>query len=378
MSNVTVQPVRGKKAQKAFLHLPWKMHANDPNWIPPIRHNQKELVNYRKHPFYDNAEIETFIATRNDEVVGRIAAVIDHGHNERYEEKRGMIGFFESVNDTEVSRSLFNAARQWHESHGMTALRGPVNPSMNYECGLLIEGFETPPCFMMTYNPTYYPELWEDFGFQKAQDMFAYNADTSMLDNIDPKISFVLEEAARRFNVTVRDVDKKNFKKEIYTFMDIYNRATSGNWGFVPMSPSEVEHTAAALQFLIVPQLSVFAEADGKPIGVVFGLLDYNPIIKKIDGRMFPFGFLRILWGRRKIKRIRLVSTTILPEYQRWGLGVTLLGRLYPRGIDWGLTECELSWVLESNQLSRGTIERGGAEKTKVYRIYDFDPKSST
>ena len=378
MSNVTVQPVQSKKARKAFLQLPWKMHSSDPNWIPPIRHNQKELVNYRKHPFYDNAEIETFLATKDGEVVGRIAAIIDHGHNEYYKEKRGMIGFFESINDTEVSRKLFEAARQWHESKGMEALRGPVNPSMNYECGLLVEGFETPPSFMMTYNPDFYARLWEDFGFEKAQDLFAYDADTSMLDSIDPKIVFVLEEAARRFNVEVREVDKKDFKKDIYAFLDIYNKAMNGNWGYVPMTPGEVEHTAAALEFLIVPQLSIFAHVDDKPVGVVFGLLDYNPIIKKIDGRMFPFGFLRILWGRKKIKKIRLISTTVLPEYQRWGLGVTLLGRLFPRGIEWGLTECELSWVLESNQLSRGTIERGGAKKTKVYRIYDFDIQSST
>jgi GNAT superfamily N-acetyltransferase len=374
MSNVSIVAVNSRKERKEFLSLPWKLYANDPNWIPPIRHNQKELVNYRKHPFYENAEVQTFIARKNGETVGRVAAIIDHGHNEYYDERRGMIGFFESKDDMGISRGLFDAARKWFAEKDIKLLRGPLNPSMNYECGLLIDGFDSPPCFMMTYNPPYYEKLFDDYGFKKTQDLYAYYAHVDMLNSVDPKMIFIVEEAAKRFNVKVRPVHKKNFKQEIMTFLEIYNRAMPGNWGYVPMSKSEVKTAAEGLKFLMVHELSVMAEVEGKEVGVVFGLLDYNPIIKKIDGRMFPFGFLRILMGRKKLTRVRLVSTTVLPEYQRWGLGVVLLAKLLPKAIDWGLVDCELSWVLESNTLSRGTIERGGADLIKTYRIYDYEP----
>ena len=373
MAKPDIVSVNSGAERKAFLELPWQMHSEDANWIPPIRHVQKRLVNYRPHPFYLNADVQTFIARQGSRTVGRLAAIVDHAHNAYYKEQRGMVGFFESIDDPAVSEGLFDAARDWFDKRQISLMRGPMNPSQNYECGLLIDGFDSPPCFMMTYNPTYYPALFEEYGFQKAQDLYAYYAHQDMLDNVDPKLAFVLEEAVKRFEVKTRPPHRKNFKQDIISFLQIYNKAMPGNWGYVPMSQAEVEETAENLKHLIVHDLCVVAEVHGKPVGVVFGLLDYNPIIKKIDGQMFPFGFLRILFGRKKLERVRLVSTIVAPEYQRWGLGVVLLGKLLPKALDWGIKDCELSWVLESNKLSRGTIERGGAERIKTYRIYDFD-----
>jgi len=373
MSDIEVVAVSTRKQQKQFLKLPWDLHSKDPNWVPPLRKTQKELVNYIPHAFYDNAEVQTFLAMRGGQPVGRIAAIVDHGHNEYYKERRGMLGFFESISDKAISNGLFDAAKAWFAQQDIHSMRGPVNPSMNYECGLLVDGFDSPPCFMMTYNPSYYQELFDDYGFEKAQDLFAYYAHVDMLDGVDPKMKFVLDEAARRFEVETRPLRKVGFRDEILSFLDIYNKAMPGNWGYVPMSKSEVECAAENLKHLIVHDLSIMAEVKGKPVGIVFGLLDYNPIIKQIDGRLFPFGFLKIIFGRKKLKRVRLVSTTVLPEYQRWGLGVVLLGRLLPNALEWGIEDCELSWVLESNKLSRGTIERGGGKLIKTYRIYDYE-----
>ena len=373
-SDVQIIPVSSRAQQKEFVQFAWRHYKGDENWIPPLRSHHKELLNYKRHPFYENAEIQTFLASRQGSTVGRIAAIVDLGHNETYQEKRGIFGFFESIDDQAVADALFSSARHWFAEREIELMRGPLNPSMNYECGLLVDGFDSPPTFNMTYNKPYYEKLITGFGFEKSQDLYAFWGATSMLESLDPKLFFVAEEAQRRFNVKVRRLDKKNFDTDVRSFVEIYNRAMPGNWGFVPLTESEIKHMAAGFKMLIAPEMTTIAEVDGKPVGVAFGLLDYNPTIKEINGRLFPFGFLKLLFGRKKIKRIRLISTNVLPEYQRWGLGLVLLSRLVPDVKEWGIEEAEFSWVLETNKLSRGSLERGGAKLTKTYRIYDYEP----
>lgn len=372
--SILVEPVSTKSQQKAFIKFPWKLYKGDPNWIPPLIMNIKELLNYKKHAFYDRAEIQTFLAMRDGEVVGRIAAIIDRAHNQYHKEERGMFGFYETIDDQAVSDALFDAAKSWFAERKIFLMRGPANPSQNYEWGLLVEGFHSPPTFMMTYNKQYYAKLIEGYGFFKSQDMYAFTGTTSQLEELDPKLAFIAEEAKRRFNVHVRPISKKNFDQDVRSFLEIYNSALPGQWGFTPMSESELKATAGGLKMLIVPEMTTMAEIDGRPVATVFGLLDYNPTIKKIDGKLFPFGFLKILFGRKKIKKIRLISTNVIPEYQRWGLGLVLMTRLVPDIKAWGIEEAEFSWVLESNKLSRGTLERGGTKRDKTYRIYDYEP----
>lgn len=368
---VEVIPVSSRRDRKRFFNLPWELYRNDPNWVPPLRLNQLELLNYRPHPFYLTAEIQTFYAWRRGRVVGRVAAIIDHAHNKYYNERRGMFGFFEAVRDPLVAEVLFDAVCDWHRQRGQEGVRGPANPSQNYEWGLLVEGFQQPPTFMMSYNPPYYGDLIEECGFAKAQDMYSFWGHVEMLEKLDRTLNFVAGEATRRFNITVRPLDPKRFVEDVNAFLRIYNSALPGQWGFVPLSQEELTHIGNGLKHLIVPNLTTIAEVDGKPIGAVFGLLDYNPIIKKINGRLFPFGFLRLLLGRKKLTRIRLVSTNVVPEYQRWGVGLVLMQRLIADVLKWGIQEGEFSWVLESNHLSRKSLERGGAKRTHTFRIYD-------
>jgi len=372
--SISIEPVTTKAQQKAFIKFPWEHYKGDENWIPPLISEYKGLLNYKKHPFYDSAEIQTFLARRGGKIVGRIGAIIDHAHNEFHKEERGMFGFYESIDDQAVSDALFDAAKKWLAEKNIFLMRGPANPSQNYEWGLLVEGFHSPPTFMMTYNKKYYGKLIEGYGFKKAQDMYAYTGTTSMLETLDPKLAFVAEEAKRRFNVKVRPISKKNFKQDVGSFLKIYNSALPGQWGFTPLSASELTTLAEGLKMLMVAELTTMAEIDGKPVATVFGLLDYNPTIKEIDGKLFPFGFLKLLFGRKKIKKMRLISTNVIPEYQRWGLGLVLMTRLVPDIKAWGIEEAEFSWVLESNKLSRGTLERGGTIRDKTYRIYDFEP----
>jgi hypothetical protein len=201
--------------------------------------------------------------------------------------------------------------------------------------------------------------------------LYAFEGNFEMLKTIDPKLQFVIDEVKRRFNVTLRPANRRKFGDEVKLFLKIYNEALQSTWGFVPLSDAECASLGSSLKLLVDPAVTSIIEVDGKPVGVSMGLPDYNPLIKKINGRLFPFGFLTLLLGRRKIKKIRLMSTNVIPEYQRWGLGLVALDRMLPDCLAKGITDAEFSWVLESNHLSRGSLERAGTKRTKTYRLYD-------
>ncbi|MGA0038458.1 MAG: N-acetyltransferase [Pirellulales bacterium] len=374
MAEVSVKPVTTRGEQRRFVDLPWRIYQDDPCWRPPLRMAQEELLGFRHHPFYDRSKSLSFLATRGGRDVGRITAIVNAGHVERYGENRGFFGFFECDDDLPAAEALFTAARDWLDAQGMSTVRGPTNPTLNYECGLLIDGFDTPPFFMMTHNRPYYADLVEAQGLGKIEDLYAFWGEMSMLDTVDSKLGVMVEGVKERFGVTVRPLDQSRFADEVKMFLDIYNSSLGGTWGFVPLTDGEVRHMAHSLKYLIVPELALVAEVDGKPIGSVFCLLDYNDRIKAINGRLFPFGFLQLLWNKRAIKRMRAVSTNVVPEYQAWGVGLVLMAALVPRLYDWGMKEVEFSWVLESNHLSKRTLERGGAIVTKKYRLYQNDP----
>ncbi len=371
MSNLVVQPVNTRAQQKQFIDFAWKHYAGDPNWVPPLLMEHKKLLGYKHHPFYADGAIQTFLASRDGKVVGRIAAIINNAHNRRAEEKRGFFGWFESTDDQVVASALFDAAAAWVKDRGMTSFRGPTNPSLNYECGLLVEGFHSPPTFMMTYNKPYYGKLVEGWGLAKVQDMYAFWGHIDMLSGLSQKLWFIANEAKERFNVKIRTLDRRNFREEVEMFLRLYNASLVGTWGFAPLSAAEVKELASGLKMLMAPELALVAEVDGQPIGACLGLLDYNPRVKAINGRLFPFGFLRLITNKHAIKKMRVISINVVPEYQRWGLGIVLLGGLIEPIKAWGMHEAEFSWVLESNTLSRGSLEKGGARLDKTYRMYD-------
>jgi GNAT superfamily N-acetyltransferase len=377
MSDLVVKQVSTRGDRRRFLGFPWTLYRGDPNWIPPLRGHQKEVVGYRPHPFYETNQVQTFLASRGKEVCGRIAAILNRGHIQRYSERRGFFGFFECVDDQEVANGLFDAARQWFADQGIYSMRGPTNPSLNYELGLLIDGFDSPPFFMMTYNPAYYARLIEGYGFHKTQDLYAYWGHVDMLPEIHAKLGPMAERIIGHYEIRLRSLDRSRFVQDVEEFLSVYNRSLNETWGFVPMSKAEVRHAARGLHRLIVPELTIAAEIDGKMVGACFGMLDYNPRIRQIDGRLFPFGIFRLLGAKHKIKRIRLISTNVIPEFQRMGVGLVLLHGLVPKALQWGLEEAEFSWVLESNLLSRGSLEKGGAKITKAYRLYDWENGAS-
>ena len=228
MADLLIQRVATRQQRKQFLQFPWTLYRNDPNWIPPLRSSQKEMVGYVEHPFYERNRIQTFLAVRGGEVCGRIAAILNQGHNERYRERRGFFGFFDCVDDQQVADGLLDAVRQWFADQGIYCLRGPANPSLNYEVGLLIDGFDSPPTFMMTYNPPYYGGLLEHYGLRKTQDMYAFWGHMDMLPKIQSKLKPIADQIKERYNVLVRPMDTKHFLREVQMFLSIYGSA-AGN-----------------------------------------------------------------------------------------------------------------------------------------------------
>lgn len=368
---ITVKPALSWRDQRRFQRLPWQIYAGDPNWVPPILSQERGLLGWGRHPFFDNAEMVTLLAERGGESVGRIAVLINNIHNQKYAEKRGFFGFFECVDDVAVARKLFDAGRDWLLQRGMTAWRGPVNPSLNYTCGLLVDGFTSAPVFLMTYNPPYYAGLIEACEFSKAQDLYAYEMDVAVLAKLVDRYKPAVMSALGGSGLSVRRFDPSRMNAEIDTFLDVYNRSLEGTWGFTPLQPREVKQIAAEMRHIIAPEFAAFAVVDGKEVGAVLALLDYNQIIRRINGRLFPFGFIKLLRGRRRIDVARAMAVTMLPGYQRSGFGIVLMDRLVEAAKPWGIKAWEFSWVLESNKSSRGSLERAGTKRYKTYRIYD-------
>lgn len=374
MADIVVTPVRSRRDRWAFVELPWSLYRNDPNWIPPLRDHVRELAGFKHHPFHDEAEVQTFLARRGKRVVGRVAAILNHAHNKQHNERIGFFGFFESIEDQEVATALLDAVQDWLAERDITHIRGPANPSVNYEIGLLVDGFDSPPTFMMTYNPPYYEQMITACGYEKSQDLLSFLGILDQLPEVQARYSEIAEMALERTGATIRSIDRGNFLKEVEGFLELYNLSFVQMWGFVPMSPGEVQHTAAALRHLLIPELTLIAEVDGTKVGCVFALPDFNPTIKKIDGRLYPTGFLHLIRAKHRVRRVRVLSINVVPEYQRWGLGLSLMNALVPKSLDSGLEEAEFSWVAESNSLARQALQKGGAKLEKTYRMYDKVP----
>lgn len=357
---------------KDFLYLPWTAHIyqNDPNWIPNLISEDKKLLNPMVHPFHQHADVELFMAySDTHKPIGRIAAIINRAHNDYYKEQTGFFGFFECVNDREVSGRLFKSAADWLRSKGMKIMRGPMNLSTNETCGLLIDGFDSPPVVMMTYNPRYYLELMDDAGLVKAKDLYAWYLDASI--EIPDKMVRVAERVKSHHNIIIRQADMRRLDKEVAIIKEVYNKAWSDNWGFVPMTDDEFRFMAKDMGKIVDPSLLLIAEVNGKPAGFSLALPDLNQALRRVNGRLFPFGIFKFLWYARRINGARVITMGIIPEYRKRGIDVIFyiesIKSAIVKGYKWG----ELSWILDDNILMNRTIESLGARLYKKYRIYD-------
>lgn len=371
-----VRPVRTSRDSRKFLDLPYHLYRGDAHWIAPLRMAQKDVLNTKRHPFYKTSDAETFLARRDGRVVGRIMAILNRAHNEFHNERAGFFGFFEAENDKQAAAALLDAARDWVRERGATVIRGPVNPSTNYECALLVEGFDLDPMVMMTYNPPYYAELLEAYGMTKAMDLYAYDIGVDYFNHSN-KLQRVAERLRKKSNISVRPVNMKDFKNEVGIIRQVYNDAWSRNWGFVPMSEEEFDHLAKDLKQIVDPRVVLIAEQvidGGKPraVGFLLAVPDINFALKKINGRLLPLGLLKLLWHSRKISSIRVITMGGILEFQNLGLGSIFLDEIYRRGPAAGFPTGEMSWVLENNVMMNRAAELIGGRRTKTYRIYEM------
>ena len=371
--SLTLTSVDNRRDKRDFLDLPGKIYAEDSKWVPPIRGQIDQLLGWKKHAFYNDAESQAFLVRQDDEPVGRVLAILNRAHNRTHDEEIGFFGFFETVNDGEVVKLLLDAAKDWLAERGITRVRGPVNPSLNHESGLLVEGFDTPPYFMMTHNPSYYKRLLKRYGCKKAKDQVAYIFVGDEIPQIVQRYKQSWQVDESNSGITVRNLDPKNMEADVQGFLQIYNESMRGLWGSVPLSPAEIKDIVSELKWLLVPELVAFAEQDGRIVGAAVALLDFNPIIRDIKGKIFPLGFVQLLRRKSEIKRARVMAMNVTKDQQASGLGGTLLAALMPALQKWRFNEFEVSWVLEDNKPARLTLETAGGHLYKRYRIYDYE-----
>ena len=369
MDDFTIRPVRSSAEEKKFIRLPWKIYAGNPQWVPPLLMDRKKLIDRKNNPFYKHAEMELFLAERNGEAVGRIAAIVNHNHNKEHGENIGFFGFFESVDDVSLARSLFTHASEWLKGKGVTAMRGPASPSVNDEYGLLVDGFQYQPAVLMAYNPSYYPALVEAFGLVKAKDMYAFRLVAATF--ITEKLRRVSELVKTRQSLVIRTLNMKDFDNEVRTIRDLYNRGWSRNWGEVPMTDEEFMYSAKDLKAIVNPELVQIVESKGVPVGFALTLPDLNQImIKNKGGYLLPFLF-RYLFFKKRINAARIVILGVLPEYVNTGIGGVLFYEAGTRAVARGHPTGEASWILEDNVMMIRGAELMNGERYKTYRIYE-------
>ena len=371
MGGIEVVAVDNKKALKEFVEFPYTLYRDDPYWVPPLRIAVKELLDRSKHPYYANAEAEFFLAIANGRTVGRVAAILDKAHNRVHEENAGFFGFYESVNDVAVARAMLTRARQWVFDRGAQFMRGPVNPSTNYECGLLIEGFDSSPMIMMTYNPRYYPELMDQVGLRKAKDLFAYISSTTSVQM--KRIEGIADRALATNGVRVRPINMKSFDADVAKVWEVYNSAWERNWGFIPMSREEFLAMGKEMKQILKPELVLIGEAGDRVVGFALALPDINRALKPARGRLLPTGLFKILYHQRSIKTLRVLALGVVEEYRTSGLAAGFYAALLRNASRLGYGDCEMSWILEDNVLMNRSLEGMGARRYKTYRIYEWN-----
>lgn len=372
-SLVKIRKVESEQDRMTFIRLPWEIYKHDKYWVPPLIFDVRKNLDPKKNPFFKHAEMSLYLAEDSGKVIGRIAAIKNDNHNNFHKDKAGFFGFFETIDDNEVADLLLDTACQWCKDRGLDEIRGPVNPSTNDECALLVDGFDSSPVFLMTYNPPHYSEKIEGFGFEKAKDMFAYRIPSEVIK--DRKVMDKLERMARmikqRSDVVTRKINMKKFESEVRKVEEVYNSAWENNWGFIPITTAEFDYMAESLKMVVDPNMVIFAEVNGKPAGFSLSLPDFNQVLKKMNGRLLPFGFIRLLLNKRKIDWLRVIIMGVKPEYQKKGIDSVFYLETIKGGNEGGYGGAEISWVLEDNMAMRQTAEKLGAKIYKTYRIYN-------
>ncbi|MDT7857784.1 hypothetical protein RQM47_14125 [Rubrivirga sp. S365] len=372
---VTVRPVRSPADRAAFLDVPYDLYAGDPYFVPPLRFDQKQILDPKKNPFFEHGAMELFLADRGGAVVGRVAAIENGQHLAKYADGNGFFGFFDTVEDYAVAEALLDAAAGWLRARGLTGVRGPANPTMNDVAGLLVARFDRPPSILLPYNYPYYQDFLERWGFRRAMTMWAFYVHEAYMDTERMARGAAIVER-RHPGIRIRPLDPERFEEDVVTAMRIYNEAWAANWGHVPYTDREAIHLAKELKPVIEEDLFLFAELDGEPIAFATSIPNYNRALKELPrGRLRPAGIARAFAAVKSgsIYEVRMALMGVIPAYRNAGLDSFLIHHTIVNGRGVGYQAAELSWVLDTNKPMINGLEKLGATRDKEYAMFEAE-----
>jgi GNAT superfamily N-acetyltransferase len=369
---VGVDPVRSRTDLRRFIELPYRLYRDDPVWVPPLRLEQRQRVDPKRNPMLRHCTCELFLARRAGEAVGRVAAFVDHLAIAHWQQPIGLFGSYECVDDAGVSAALLGAAREWLRGRGMSTMRGPWSFA-SQEWGLVVDGFTPPPVLMAPYNPPFYNAQLLDFGMAKAKDLLAFIADTGAGYRIPERYITLTDRVQQRYGVRVRSIDMRRLEAEVAIIVDLANRSIAENWGFYPATAEEGKAMARDLRPVVDPELVMIAEdGQGVPIAFAITLPDLNVLLRGLGGRLLPFGWLRLLLGRKRLRQYRMWAIGVVPEYQGRAVDALLYRRLHEVLTPRGAVRLEANYVLEDNAPMINAMENLGLEELRRYRVYEM------
>jgi GNAT superfamily N-acetyltransferase len=366
-----VRPVASKRDLTTFIKLPWRLYRNDPLWVPPLISERRQFLDRAKNPWFEHGDAQLFLAWRDGRAVGRISAQVDRIFNEFQGNEWGLFGFFECEDDAEAATALLDAAERWLRARGRDRMVGPADFTLNDECGVLVDGFERPPIILTNWTKPYYPALLEGVGMVKAMDTLMWNLEIEDRDRVHPTIWKVAERVETKHGITVRPMRKKDLANEIDRFLEVYNAAWERNWGFSPLTEKEVRHYAKTLKPLLDENWAFIAEKDGETVGAALTLPDYNQVLKRMNGRLLPFGWAKFLFYRRKIDRVRVFALGVKREWQHTGIAARFYELHFDSAERTPQTGGEMGWILETNSSMNRAMEGMGGRVVRRYRLYE-------
>lgn len=373
-NNLEIRTVESKSDRDAFIRLPFSVFKDDPYWVPPLVMERRDHLSEKKNPYFEHAETQLFTAWRNGQCVGRISAQICALHQARYNDATGQFGFLDAIDDDSVFAALLTTAENWLRDRGMKCARGPFSFSINEESGLLVEGFDSPPSIMMGHAKPYYQHAVEACGYEKAMDLIAYDYDAS--SEMPRAMRAMAGRAEKSGDLKLRTLDKKNLASELEIIIKLFNDAWSGNWGFVPMTKSEIDHLGQNLKLLVSEGYVALAEYQGKPAAMAVTLPNLNAAIADLNGSLLPFGWAKLFWRfMRPPTSIRMPLMGVSREHHASPVGAALsiavIDAIRSYHSSRGTRKAELSWILETNEPIRKIIEAIGGRPYKTYRVYE-------
>ncbi|MCJ7448668.1 MAG: GNAT family N-acetyltransferase [Bacteroidales bacterium] len=362
-------PVTTSDDLKRFIKFSYRLYKNDKIWVPPLLNEIYGQFNKKRNPTLDHCEYALFILEHNNEIIGRISAFIDRLALDTWKEPIGLFGYYECINDKEASKMLLDTAVCWLKEQGMKYMRGPWS-FVSQEWGLVVEGFLPSPTVMAPYNPAYYIEHLAEFDLEKIKDLLVYYISVKEGYTIPDRILSLTDDVKKRYGINVRQIDMKNYDNEVTKVIELSNRSLIDNWGFTSVTKEEAEAVARDLKPIIQPKGVLFAEdKEGRPVGFAITIPDINTLIKGLNGHLFPFGWLKLLWGIPRLKSYRMFALGVLPEYHGKGID-SLLYRALCESLYTKDTWLEINYVLEDNTPMNNAISKLNAKPLRRYRIY--------